>query len=242
MLLASVPGLAQGPTADEIVNKNIEAHGGVEKMKALSSVKMTGKATVGQGIEVVVSVSKRRPGAFRMEMTLQGKTMVKAFDGTKGWFIEPFSTGSSDPQEMPADQAKEIADMADFDGPLFDYKSKGHTVEVVGKEDFEGTPAYKLKITHNSGKVSFVFIDADSFLELAMTMKRKINDQEIEASVTFGDYKPVNGVMIPHSIEQKAVGMPGGLSMVFESAEANTITDDSIFKMPANAPAPAPSK
>ena len=36
---------------------------------------------------------------------------------------------------------------ADIDGPLVDWKSKGHKVEYLGTEDMDGTQAHKLKVT-----------------------------------------------------------------------------------------------
>ena len=41
-----------------------------------------------------------------------------------------------------------------------DYKAKGNTVELMGKEDVEGTPAYKLKVTKKSGNIEYDYLDA----------------------------------------------------------------------------------
>ena len=47
-----------------------------------------------------------------------------------------------------------------------DYKAKGHTVELVGKEKVEGTDAYKLKVTLKNGDVRYIYLDAETYLEI----------------------------------------------------------------------------
>ena len=97
---------------------------------------------------------------------------------------------------MSADESKETEEMADLDGPLVDYKSKGHQVELQGKEKIEGTDAYKLKVTLKNGDVQTIYIDSDSFLEIKEVTKRTIRGTEQEIESAIGDYKAVNGIMI----------------------------------------------
>ncbi len=82
-----------------------------------------------------------------------------------------------------------MADQADIDGPLVDYKAKGHQVELVGKEKVEGSDAYKLKVTKKDGDVEYYFLDADSYLPVRVEGKRTIRGTEIEGESTLGDYK-----------------------------------------------------
>ena len=56
-------------------------------------------------------------------------------------------------RSLVPDEAKEMADEADFDGPLMDWKTKGHTVELAGKEPVEGADALKLKLTRQPVEV-----------------------------------------------------------------------------------------
>jgi hypothetical protein len=163
-LLCAVSMSAAELTVDEILAKNAEAKGGLDKLRALSSVKFTGKMTVGPGMEAPITLTKKRPEMMRMDFTIQGLTGTQAYDGSTGWMVMPFM-GKKDPEAMSADAAKEVKDMADFDGPFIDYAKKGYKVELVGKADVEGTPAYKLKV-NREGQDTVVYIDADSFLEI----------------------------------------------------------------------------
>jgi outer membrane lipoprotein-sorting protein len=184
-----------------------------------------------------------RPNKMRMEFTIQGMTGVQAFDGKSGWAVMPFM-GKKDPEAMSEDDAKQAADQADMDGVLVDYKEKGHTVEYAGKEDVEGTPAHKLKVTKKNGDVVNVYIDTESYMEIKDAGKTKVRGQEIEGETTFGDFKTVDGLVFPFSIEQKSKGMPGGMTMTISKIEVNPKVEDSRFTMPAaeKKESPAPPK
>ena len=221
---------ASAQTVDELVKKSIDARGGIQKLKAIKSIKASGKLTT-QGIEIPVTLQQKRPALMRMDMTFQGKSMVQAYDGDTGWKIDPFQ-GSSDPEKVAGDELKDLQEQSDIDGSLVDYKEKGHTVELIGKEDMEGTPVYKLKLTRKNGDVRDIYIDAANYLELKVTAKRKTPGGEIEIEQYSGNFKPVNGVLFPFSIESKVKGQTVA-QITIEKIETDVAIDDSVFKMPA---------
>lgn len=234
--LAASATLAQTPqTADELIEKNLAARGGKDKIKAINTVRMTGKMVMGQGQEAPIVLEMARPNKVRVEFTIQGMTGVQAYDGKSGWTLMPFM-GKTDPEPMPAEELKLLEEQADFDGPLVDYKEKGHQVEYAGKEDLEGSPVHKLKVTRKSGDVAYFYIDAEQFLEVKQTSKTKLRGQELEGQTTLGDYKEVGGVLFPHSIEQQPVGAPGKVVMTLEKIEINPEVPATRFEMPAATP------
>lgn len=233
---ATLVAPAPAQTVDELIAKANEARGGLEKMKSVQSVRMKGKMTMGPGIEAPITIEMKRPRNARMEFTIQGMTGVQAYDGQQAWGISPM--GSKQPEPMPAEMAKDLDNQADIDGPLVDYKAKGHLVELVGKEKVEGSDAWKLKVTLKSGDVQYIYLDADSNLEIRNEAKRTIRGSEVELENTIGDYKEVGGLLWPHSIQSGAKGRPEKQSFAFESIEVNPAIDDARFKMPAPAPKP----
>jgi hypothetical protein len=217
-------------TADEILEKHIKAEGGADKLKAVQSMRMTGKMKVGP-MELPVVMVKARPDQMRMDFVVQGMTGTQAYDGTTGWSVMPFM-GKKDPEKMSEDMLKPMREEADFDGPLVDYKTKGNKVEYVGKEDVQGSPAYKLHVTTKQGSESNYYIDADTYLVIKTESKRKIQGQEVEGETVIGDYKEVGGMLFPHSMEMHAKGAPGGQSIIVEKYELNPKIDAAQFKMP----------
>jgi len=224
---------AFGQTADELLEKNLKAMGGKDKLEALHSVRMTGKMKMGP-MEAPFTITKARPTEVRFDFTIQGMTATQAYDGKVGWMVMPF-TGNKDPQTMTEEMLKDFRTDADFDGPTFDYKAKGNKVEYVGKEDVEGTPTFKLHVTTKDGKESNEYLDAATYLAIRTEATRNVQGQLLETETTIGDYKTVDGLMFPYSIESHVKGKEsmGSQAINIDAIELNPKVDTTIFAMPA---------
>ena len=224
-------------TVDALVAKNIEAKGGIDALRAVKSLRFTGKMLVNQGqLEFAYSQTKERPGRVRAEATLQGMTLVQAYDGAEGWKISPFN-GRKDPEKMSVDDAKSLVEDAEIDGPLVDWEAKGSTVEYLGPEDVEGTLAHKLKVVRKNGDVSYVYLDPDYFLEIRILTQRLEQGAQVEVETDLGEYEKIAGVFFPFSLEAGPKGSTDKQKIVIEKAEANVPVDAAAFKFP-----PGPSK
>jgi len=223
-------------TVDSLVAKNIEAKGGIEALRAVQSLQLKGKMLVNQGqIELTYTQTKKRPGQIRTEATLQGMTMVQAYDGTEGWKISPFG-GRKDPEKMSADDAKSLIEDAEIDGPLVDWEAKGSTVEYLGPEDVDGTLAHKLKVVRKNGDVSYVYLDPDHFLEIRILTQRIEQGAQVEVETDLGEYEKIAGVFLPFSIESGPKGALDKQKIILDKAEANVQSNADEFKFPATAP------
>jgi hypothetical protein len=234
LLAVAVPAALRAQTLDDVIAKHIEARGGMAKLRAITSMRAIGEMEVGPGMKAPVTMEQTRPEMLRMEFTIQGMTGVQAYDGTTAWAIMPFQ-GKKDPDVMPADMAKGFIEGADFDGALVDYKAKGHTVTLLGKEKIEGSDAFKLKINLKNGNERIVFLDADSYLEIRNEQKTMMQGTEIETFSNIGDYRDVSGIQMPFSLEQGAKGQPNVQRMTITKIEANVAIDKTRFTMPKKA-------
>lgn len=234
---------AFGQTADELIDKNLKAEGGADKLKALKAVRMTGKMKFGP-VEAPFTISKVRPEAVRIEFTVQGMTGTQAYDGKSnvGWAVMPFM-GKTDPEKMSDEQIKDIKEEADFDGPMVDYKTKGNTVESLGKVDLQGTPAFKLKVTMKNGNEQYIYLDADSYLVIKTEGKRKVQGQEVETETSIGNYKEVEGLLFATQIDNTMKGKEGmGQSITIDKIELNPTIDTAFFTMPEAKKAAPPAE
>lgn len=241
LLLGTVAAPAQ--TLEEIVAKNTEARGGLAKIKAIQSARMTGTMTMGQGLEASTVIEFKRPKMIRQEFTFQGMTGITAYDGKSGWQVMPFM-GKKDPEPLSADDLKEMEDQADVEGDLIDWKEKGSKVELLGKDKVEGTDAWKLRVTLKNGTVKTLWLDTDSFLEIREESKRKVQGNEVEFVTTLGDYKEVGGLMVPFSFQTTPKTGSGSQTISIKTVEFNIPVDAAKFRMPEPKPAetPAPKK
>jgi len=233
-LLLLVAPIAMGFTADELAAKNVEAKGGIQKLHAVRSLRLSGKLLVNGGmLELHYVTLIESPHSIRYEAQLQGLTQVQAFDGAQAWQINPFQ-GRKDPEKLSADDAKGMnEDALDALGALVDYKEKGYVLDYLGTEDVDGTQAHKVRVTRPNGDILYVYLDPDYFLEIR-TLSRRIEHGVPNETVTdFGDYEKVNGVYLPLAQDSGPKGSTDRQSVQFESVQINEAVDDDVFHFPA---------
>jgi hypothetical protein len=231
------------PTVDELVAKNIEAKGGATALNQLQTLRTTGKLLVpiqGQ-IELSYMQIRKQPDEVRTEASIQGMTQIQAYDGKEGWKVFPFF-GRKDPERMSADDVKALVEDTKLGGPLADWKEKGSTVEYLGTEDVDGTPAHKLKVVRKNGDVSFVYLDPDHFLEIRIVTQRMRHGAYEEIETDLGDYEKAGGVFVPTSIEVGPKGAADKQKIVIDKVEANVPVDDAIFHFPGQINVPNPQR
>ncbi len=219
-------------TVDDIIGNHFKAMGGKDKIASVKTIKMKGNIDIGPDMKAPFTIFMKDGSKVRFELDLQGMKMIQALEGDSGWYINPFG-GKTDPERMSPEAVKDSKEQADFTGPLFNYKEKGNSVELLGKEDMEGTDTYKLKVTKKSGDVTYFYLDATSYLELKQTSKHKFKDKEVESVHLSSNYKSIEGLMFPFSMEERGSDDASqGQTMNIESVELNPKIDESIFKMP----------
>jgi photosystem II stability/assembly factor-like uncharacterized protein len=237
-------GAAQStPTLDDIIAGYFKSVGGMDRVQALQTLRRTGKFIGGGGFEAGYRQENKRPNKVREELTFLGLTGVTAYDGKSGWKIEPWQ-GKKDPESLGEDELKSIIEDAEFDDPLFDYPTKGNTVELVGTDEIEGTAVYRIRATLKSnGDVRTYYLDADSYVPIRIDVKRTVRGDERDIEISLGDYKPVNGCYLPFALEIGAKGSPQKSTIAFDTIEANVAIDDQRFERGVQRPpaAAAPS-
>lgn len=230
-------------TADELADRNVAAKGGLEKLNAIQSLRLSGKLLVNGGtLELGFVALVKRPGSIRYEALLQGLTQVQAYDGTQAWQINPFQ-GRKDPEKLSVDDAKGLGeDAVDFAGPLVDYKGKGYTLDYLGTEDVDGTEAHKLRVTRPNGDLTYVYLDPEYFLEIR-TVNRRIEHGVPHETVTdYGDYEKVDGVYFAFEQDSGTKGSSERQRVRFEKAQANVPAADAQFQFPGGRPSATPAK
>lgn len=240
LLTGFSPAAAQ--SVDEIVSKHIDARGGYEKLKAIRTLKITRTfATPFTSVEVVTY--KKRPDLLRIEQTPKGQTTAipRGVNAGGAWDVSQGKVVMR--PERVATEAREID--ADFDGLLVDWKAKGHTVTLEGKEPIGGRDSYKLKVVTKGGSMRYVFIDAQTFLESGMSgrvllpaMNPKTREPRFhESTWIFSDYREVDGVKFPYSIDEERVADQGvsitqSFAIYTTAIEVNVPMEDSLFAPP----------
>jgi hypothetical protein len=234
---------ASAQTVDELVARHIEARGGYEKLKAINTLKITRTvATPFTSVEVITY--KKRPNLVRFEQTPKGQTAAipRAINATGAWDLAQGKVVMR--PEAIAIEGRETD--GDFDGLLVDWKQKGHTVTVEGKEKVGTTDTYKLRVTTKGGAVRDVYLDANTYLETQIVGKVRLPQMDPktkefrfnDTTLVFSDYRDVEGVKFPFAIDEERTGGPITQSFAHFTSkiEVNVPMPDSLFEAPTQPP------
>jgi outer membrane lipoprotein-sorting protein len=230
LVVLSLPASAQ--TLDDIVALNLKSKGGMEKIRATQTVRMTGTIAAfdpaGKELKANMVIVAKRPNLMRRETTIDGQQAVMAFDGKTFWMAR----GDRPPQQLPGAQAAYAMQDAEFDSVFVDYKEKGHKITLAGKETLDGQPVYHLKVAKKNGPVQDFYLDADTGLEKKISVRVDAPDQPPATFVTeMSDYRDVDGRQIPFKTRQSQNGVVVS-TVTLEKVEFNVSSDDSMFRMP----------
>jgi hypothetical protein len=229
LLAAAVPAAAQ--TADEVIAKSIEARGGLGRIKAVRSVRMSGRVVMGPS-EMPIVVEILRGAGIRTEIRLPEGTLVQGFDGRTAWGLAP---GAAQAELLPEDAARQMVQQADLEGVLVDYRAKGHEVTLVGTEKGSGGPLYEIRVRLRGGDVDHYFLDGRSWLPVRVESSREIRGERVQGETTIRDYQEAGGWKFPRSLENSVKGRDERQSIQFDAVEINPPIDSIRFRPPAGA-------
>lgn len=242
-------------TAEQIVDRNAAARGGLAAWQAVKTLSWSGKMDAGgnneprysapgmppappvskaptEQVQLPFNLEMQRGRKSRLEIVFNGKTAVQVYDGSQGWKLRPF-LNRNDVEPYTADEMKIAASQADLDGRLIDHLAKGTRVELLGTDMVEGKEAYKLALTLKSGELLHEWVDATSFLEVKIEGTPRRLDKKLHAvSVYLRDYKAVNGLQIPHLIETVVDGVQRTEKIHIEKVAVNPPLASSRFAKP----------
>jgi hypothetical protein len=231
---------ASAQSVDEIVAKHIQARGGLDKIKAIQTLKFT-RTVATPFTNVQVIVHKKRPDLIRIDQTPKGQTtsVPRGINAEGAWDVVQGKVVMR--PEKVAIEGRETD--ADFDGLLVDWKEKGHTIALDGTEPYAGSEAFRLKVTTKGGSVRHVFIDTKTFMEIGMTGTSLLPQVDPktkafrtqQSSFVFSDFREVNGVKFPFSIDEERIAGPitQSFATYTERIDANVPMEDSLFATPS---------
>ena len=214
---------AQAQTVDDIVNKYIAGMGGTEKLVSLKTVKMEGSMSV-QGTDLTITNTRSHLIGIRLDIEVMGTSNYQIANTTKGSAFWPIR-GMSAPEDMEPEQFKSALNQMDLQGALCNYKDKGTTVELIGKEAVDGADAYNLKITFKNGVVSNYYIDPKLYRLIRSSGKLSVNGQQTDVVTSYSDYKQnADGYWFAYSVATTQG------TITYDKISTNIPVGESIFK------------
>jgi hypothetical protein len=246
-LAASTAGTVQAAAAShlgaaQIVERNVEARGGLQAWRAVNTMTLSGQIEAGgtKNTKLPFTMTMKRPHKSRFEIRFNEQTAFQVYDGTQGWKVRPF-LGRDEVEPYTSAEAKSAAASAELDGPLIDYAAKGSRVEALGMEQVEGHRTYVLKLTTKDNVSRRIWIDASSFLELKIDGEpRKLDGKMHDVAIFYRDYRKENGLVVPHTLETVVSGVKPTHKLMIEHVTVNPPAGDALFAKPQLAMAKVP--
>jgi len=225
-------------TADEIINTYFENIGGLDNIKKIDGIKITATVNNG-GMEIPIVITQLKNGKQMTVISFQGKEIKQGvFNGETLWGHN-FMTQKAEKSDAEATANMKL-NANDFFDPFIDYKEKGYTIELLGKETIDGAETFKIKLTKEpitvdgveEADISFYFFDVDNFVPIAVQAEIKSGQGKgMTSETTFSDYQEVEGLYFPFSMTQGVKGQPGA-PVTMTSIEFNPTVDDKEFEFP----------
>ena len=228
LLLTTSTSFAQELKLDEVLNSYYKASG-FDKLQNVKSVIMTGSITT--WVVMPTKTYRVRPNKYRMERDVNDITGLTVYDGQTAWTTAPWSRNPN-PQAVVEPNLSELKIQADFDGLLYNWKEKGHNIELVGPEKLGESDVYRIKVTRNDNLVEYYLIDSKSFLIQKKLGTRNFKGKDYKIDITFSDYRNIDGIMFPFDIINNSEGQPSSAETQYETIELNKPVDENIFVMP----------
>ncbi|HET6253353.1 MAG TPA: hypothetical protein VFE32_04740 [Puia sp.] len=216
--LGTATGWAQSaPTAQEIINKYLQAMGGKEKLQAINSLYQEGIAVLGNGTELSTRSWRVYDRVYRQEVVMPAGRVVIVVTPRQGWSAGPGTGGLFKP--LTDLQFKSLRPEIDPGGPLVDYSAKGNKVELAGKDTVNGKVCFRLKVSFPSGGSAFYSLDArtgyilrashlgGNILGTILPGNGPEGHPDGEVVTEYGDYEVIpGGYIFPHIITLSPYG------------------------------------
>lgn len=235
ILLASIIVIsfinAGAQTADEVINKWVDAMGGKDKLGSIKTIYAEEEINI-MNNTAPAKIYLVNGKAFKSEADFNGQKIIDCYGVDSGWSINPLA-GVSTATNMPVEQAKLGRLQTDATGPLFNYAAKGSKATMLEKETLNATTLYKLKLTDGNGIETIFSIDGTTYYILKKVTKINLGGQDVEMITVNSDYRKTDdGFVMPFTQELTLPGLT--LTITDKKIEINKEIDPGIFEKPKN--------
>lgn len=225
---------AQGPgeNVDDLIARHLQARGGLEKIRAVTTMRATRTVpTIGATLNLVIY--KKRPNLYRSEQSAAGRPpTARVLNGEGLWEVSGDKAAA-----RPEAMAVELRELdGDIDGPLVDYRQKGHVVTWEGLGDEAGVKVHKLLVKLKSGAERRILLDAATLLERKHIGRVTLPpDRVVATTILLHDYRQVGGLYFPFAIDEERDAMGQTFAFYVDKVELNVPVDDALFRTPQGA-------
>lgn len=236
LAVAGEPVNEPGLSANQIVEKNVVARGGLDAWRKIQSMVWVGhiEGASGETPKLPFALEMKRPNKTRFEVKAQNLISARTYDGAHGWKVRTMGHGKPAVQPYTTDELSFARDGQVIDGPLMDFQAKGVAIALDGVDEVEGRKAYRLSVKLPSGNSHHVWVDAKTFLDIKYDrVSRSTFGRSGTVSVFYRDFRTIDGLQIPFMIESGMEPAKSTEKLVIDKVSLNPPLDDRMFARPS---------
>ncbi len=235
LLLLSLPSILWAddlPTAEKVINKFIDASGGLEVWEGRSTMSATGTFSMpAMGISAKILVYKKAPNQIHTTITSDAfGNMEEGFDGTVAW-EKSMMTGSKVKAGTELAMSRRMAQF----NPWAVWKDYYQSATNLGVEKVEEVDCYKVEMLPLEGEgepeLNFFAVDSGLLLKTSSVLLNEMGRITVDAYLT--DYREVEGVTSPFHVRQILMGMQE-MVMTFDEQTFDVEIPEGTFDLPAD--------
>jgi hypothetical protein len=225
------------PSADQVLKHYYEAIGGRAAWEKLHSRVSKGTIEIPamNNLSGTVEVHMKAPDSILLVINVGGAVIRQGFDGTTAWSEDP----RNGLRVLSGDELEDIKREANFYHAL-DLQKIYSKMTVTGTEKVNDHDAYAMEATPAAGgDPDKLYFDTQSGLEVRSVTRRHTPDGSAEFTANIEDYKDVDGIELPFTVEQSS--SQSAFTIKFTDIQHNVDLSDSQFAKPAAEPAAEPA-
>ncbi|MCC7008065.1 MAG: hypothetical protein IT184_04560 [Acidobacteria bacterium] len=198
------------PSGRDLVARHVQAIGGEKALAAISSIRARGKFEIqAQGISGDLEILSARPAKLLSRVTVPALGRIEnGYNGTVGWSVSPVSG----PELLTGRQLSELADDATFDSQLHD-ASRVREMTTTGRIDFDGRPAYRVRVVLASGSEQIEYFDAEAGFQIGSEASRATAQGVVSMVNVLREYRRFGALVQPTVFVQRALGFEQRLTI-----------------------------
>ncbi|MEQ9619007.1 MAG: hypothetical protein RIG61_07505 [Deltaproteobacteria bacterium] len=213
-----------------ILTRYYDAIGGRENWEQVEAIKYTGNMQ-SMGKQFKAALVYERPDKCRIDFSVGNIYFIQAYDGESAWKFNP-TTKDSKPEYLTGEDADDLKETCDFDGPLIDHENKGYTIDYMGRENVEGKDAYKLKITFDTGNIDYYYLASETYLPFLVKGTTTFEGKETGTTTTIDEYIDTGGLILPYYVKFDMDDVEGSEIFTVSTIEVNPEIEENVFTFP----------
>jgi hypothetical protein len=229
LIIACIGAISvQAQTADDIINKHIDAIGGKDVLSKVKSLYFEGTANA-MGNDYPTTTTILAGKGFKTVTTVNGSDIIQCFTDTSGWSINPMM-GQAAATSLPPEMVKKGKSALVIGGELVNFREKGFSDSLLGREDYSGVNAYKVKLSGPGIEIVYLF-DPNTYYTLKSDSKVTVDGQDVASTTKYSDFKKTDiGFVVPTTLAVTNGGYD--VTIAYTKVEVNKEVDVKIFEMP----------